>query len=350
MKVLHLLSTNKFSGAENVACQIIKLFDKDKEVSMAYCSPQGEIANTLLDKGVDFFSINKLSVKELKRVVNEFQPDIIHAHDMKASFYASFLSKKIKIVSHIHNSDFSARKFSIKSLLYRWSARKIEKIVWVSNSCLDTYYYSNKVRAKSIVLKNVIDTAEVKEKLALDENKYDFDIVYVGRLANPKNPLRLIDVIQGVCQRDNSIKVAVVGAGDLMDETILKAKEYNLDNNVTFFGFLSNPYKILSSSKIMIMTSDREGLPMVALESFSLGVPIVSTPTDGMCDLIKDGVNGYLCNTNEQFIDNIMTLLGDEKLYETLSASCIETIKTEFDKDEYKKVIFAVYQSVSSGV
>ena len=49
MRVLHVLASNKYSGAENVACQIIKMFDG--EVEMAYCSPDGEIAKSLHEKG-----------------------------------------------------------------------------------------------------------------------------------------------------------------------------------------------------------------------------------------------------------------------------------------------------------
>ena len=52
MKVLHLLASNKYSGAENVVCQIISMF-KD-EVEMVYCSPNGEIENTLRDKKIKF--------------------------------------------------------------------------------------------------------------------------------------------------------------------------------------------------------------------------------------------------------------------------------------------------------
>ena len=50
MKVLHLLASNKYSGAENVVCQIIKMFSHD--VEMAYCSLNGPIEQTLKDKNI----------------------------------------------------------------------------------------------------------------------------------------------------------------------------------------------------------------------------------------------------------------------------------------------------------
>ncbi|MFR2721860.1 MAG: glycosyltransferase [Thomasclavelia ramosa] len=52
----------------------------------------------------------------------------------------------------------------------------------------------------------------------------------------------------------------------------------------------------MAKSKLMIMTSRTEGTPMSALESLTLGKPIVSTPTDGLNELITNNINGFLSN------------------------------------------------------
>ena len=70
MKILHLLASNKYSGAENVVCQIIKMFES--EVEMVYCSPVGEIENALKEKNVPYLPIASLNKKEVKKVVEEF--------------------------------------------------------------------------------------------------------------------------------------------------------------------------------------------------------------------------------------------------------------------------------------
>ncbi len=342
MRVLHLLASNKFSGAENVACQIIKIFSDEPNFEMAYCSPQGEIKEKLVEEDINYYPLKRLNRKELKRVIKTFAPDIVHAHDMKASFIAA-LSFNGKIISHIHNSDFQTRKFSIKSVLFNYASRKICKIIWVSDSCFKTYYYSKKVKNKSIILKNSIDIEEIIKKASQDLNEYKYDIVYVGRLANPKNPLRLIEILKEVLKHRHNLKIGIVGSGDLGQATKTKVKENKIDKNIDFLGYKNNPYKILSSSKIMIMTSDREGLPMVALESLALGVPIISTPTDGMCDLIKNGENGYLCATNEEFLKRIIELLDNESLLKKQKDNCELFVKREFSMDTYKKELIKIY-------
>ena len=117
MKVLHVLASNKFSGAENVVCQIIKMFKG--EVEMAYCSPNGEIKQTLEGMNIQFFPLEKLNVKNLKKVVAEFKPDIIHAHDLKACMVVSRI-KKIKKVAHIHVNNVNMNKVSVRSLILKF--------------------------------------------------------------------------------------------------------------------------------------------------------------------------------------------------------------------------------------
>ena len=60
IKVLHLISTDVFSGAENVACQIIKQFEKDKKYDMVYCSKIGPNKERL-----DSLEIKTLPIKNL---------------------------------------------------------------------------------------------------------------------------------------------------------------------------------------------------------------------------------------------------------------------------------------------
>ena len=61
MVVLHVLQSDTFSGAENVACQIIKLFENDKNIEMIYSSKDGKISDTLKEKK-NFFCANEKRV------------------------------------------------------------------------------------------------------------------------------------------------------------------------------------------------------------------------------------------------------------------------------------------------
>ena len=342
MKILHVLRSNEFSGAENVACQIIKMME-NLGYDSAYCSADGSIRETLEAKDIKFFPVKKLTIRGLYKVIKSYKPDVIHAHDMYASLISAMVSGKTKVISHIHNSDFSSRKLSVKSILYLISSIKFSNIIWVSHSCFEFYRFHNILKEKSKILYNVIDGEQVNEKAESDSNEYSYDMVYVGRLAEPKNPLRLINIVKLIKEKKDDIKVGIVGSGNLEAITRAKADEYELNDNVYFHGFMDNPLKIIKSSKVLAITSDREGLPMVALEAMALGVPIVSTPTDGLCDIVKSGVTGFLESEEEKFAESVLLLINNLNIREKFSELTLEEFSEINDIEKYKGVLNGLY-------
>ena len=71
MKVLHLLQSDRFSGAENVVCQIIGVFKDNPDIEMAYCSRDGQIRDALDERRIKFYPITNLKISEVKRVIHE---------------------------------------------------------------------------------------------------------------------------------------------------------------------------------------------------------------------------------------------------------------------------------------
>ena len=270
MRILHLLQSNRFSGAENVVCQIIEMMNDNPNIEMIYCSRDGQIRDALLERDVQFVPIKDLTKSEVKRVIFEYKPDIIHAHDMRASFIASLASKKVPIVSHIHNNNFDSRGLSLKSIAYIYAGMKAKHIFWVSDSSYNGYYFHKLFKNKSEVLYNIISIDNLYSKMALDKKVYDYDIVYLGRLTAPKNPIRLMKIFKLLVNEMPDIKIAVIGTGELDDSIRKEAERLELTSNVMFLGFQSNPYKMLHDSKLMIMTSLWEGTPMCVLEAMSL--------------------------------------------------------------------------------
>lgn len=342
MKVLHMLQSDRFSGAENVVCQIISMC-KGHGVEFAYSSRDGQIREVLKDRTVDFYPIKKMSVAEFKRVIKKVKPDVIHAHDMAASFYAALACGNVPLVSHIHNNAFNSRGVSLKSILYYYAARKAEHIFWVSKSSYNGYAFHKSLEGKSSVLYNVIDIEALKRKMEEDHNEYDFDIVYLGRLTYQKNPQRLLNVFKKIKDKYPQVKIAVIGTGDLEAETKKIADDSRLLSNVTFLGFMSNPSKILHDAKVMIMTSRWEGTPMCALEAMALGVPIVSTPTDGLKDVVSEGITGFLSDDNEVLAQRCVDIIENGQLHRRLSVNSSSAAEKMMDMNKYADAIISSY-------
>ena len=342
-KVLHLISTSSFSGAENVACQIINLFKDDNGYDMKYCAVIGKNKPALEIRKIPVLELNKFSIHDIKKAISEYDPDIIHAHDPKSAIASVIASRGKKIIAHIHSNHRYMRKISIKSFIFHFYIEKmISDIIWVSDSALNEYIFNKRINKKisSIVLRNVVNPYELKEIAGNDKNKYSFDLIFLGRMEDVKNPLRFINIVSQVQKSKRDLKAAMIGDGALMDEVKAKINALDLGKNITIFGNLINPYKILLCSKILVITSRYEGTPMNALESIACNIPVVSTPVDGLLEIIN---KKYLCSTDMGFVKTITTLLNDNGLYNKYKIDLITIDNGINDISTYKRKITELY-------
>lgn len=338
MKVLHVLNSRIYSGAEKVVCQIIHMFDG--EVEMVYCSPYSENVESMLQQErVAYFPVNTLVPGELSRIIREQKPDIIHAHDMRASFVSALCCGSIPLISHIHNNAYDSRGLSAKSIAYLLAGFRAKHILWVSRSSFEGYYFHRLFAKKSSVLFNIIDMQQVYNKRDQDDREYAFDAIYIGRLTFQKNPQRLMRLCAMMKQHKPDIQMAVVGTGELEAETKALCTELGLDDNVRFLGFQSNPMKMLSDSKSLILPSRWEGTPMCALEAMALGVPVVSTPTDGLVDLLEEGKTGFLSDEDAVLAQKTVQLATDAVLRGQMSQNAAQRAVEINDVHTYKNAI-----------
>ena len=343
MKVMHVLNSRIYSGAEKVVCQIIHAFQG--EVEMVYCSPESDIVRKMVEaQGVTYLPMKTMSVSELSRVIREQKPDLIHAHDMRAGFFSALCCGKIPLVSHIHNNAYDARGLSPKTVGYLLAGFRAKHIFWVSQSSFDGYAFHKLFARKSSVLYNVIDTDEIYTKLSQDSNTYDYDLIYVGRLTYQKNPQRLLRLCARLKESKPDLKVAIVGTGELEKELKALSQELNLEDTVHFLGFQPNPIKMVACSKAMILTSRWEGTPMCALEAMALGTPVVSTPSDGMKDLLTDGVSGYLTESDEQMAVDLLKIFTQPEHRQLLAENARKKFDSLNDGEAYKRAIRTAYQ------
>ncbi len=344
MKIMHLLESPHFSGAENVVCQIIGMMKNQPDIEMFYSSRDGQIREALKERDILFAPINKLSVLEVKRVIAEHKPHIIHAHDMRASFIAAIACGNIPLISHIHNNSFKSRGISTKSIAYFFATLKIKHIFWVSDSAYCGYMFYKYIKKKSEVLYNIIDIDDLYKKMKNDKKTYNYDIVFLGRMSEPKNLYRLLRVIEKIRNIRPCTKVAIIGTGELEKEIHTCAKKMGLYDYINFLGFQSNPYKMLYDAKAMIMTSLWEGTPMCALEAMALGVPIVSTPTDGLCNVVVDGETGFLSDDDNMLAKLCCDLCDDKILHEEMSKKSFNRAQIMMDINRYQGKILKIYK------
>lgn len=340
LKVLHILNSNSYSGAENVVITIINNM-KDK-VEGIYLSREGSIRKVLEENNIQFYGVEKLSVRELKRICVEVRPDIIHAHDFTAGIVSASSIFDIPIINHLHNNSPWIKKVSIKSIVYGLSCFRYQSILTVSKSVMDEFIFGKYFGRKSQVIGNPICVEKIVQMSSYAEIKDSSDIVFLGRLTSPKNPLFFLEIMYELRMVIPNVKVTVIGDGELRSQIETKIEELDLKENINLYGFQKNPYGLLRAGKILCMPSLWEGFGLAAVEAFALGKPVVAAPVGGLKDLVTEDA-GKLCETKEMFVNELIRLLSDKDYYEKKSEAA-QTRANELDNMEtYISLIYKKY-------
>lgn len=343
MRILHVLYSHVYGGAENIVCQIIHMFQDNPDVEMFYTSPDGSVRPSLEERGIRYYPLKAFTVSEIRRVIREVQPTVLHTHDMRACFMTARACGNLPFISHIHNNNFDSRKITPKAVLYLLAAQKAKRIFWVSDASYNGYRFHEALKDKSMILRNVVDPKDIRAKAERAEAGQKYDILFLGRMDYPKNPTRLVEVMAAVSKAEPGVQCGIAGIGDLEADVKAKIEELGCGDSVHQLGFLSNPYGMLRDAKLMLMTSRWEGLPMCALEAMTLGTPIVSTPVDGLLDVVEPGKTGYLAAENEALVQSCLTILRDAALREKMRACCTAKAEELLNVEQYKQTLLDTY-------
>lgn len=339
VKVMHILNTGKYSGAENVAITIIN--STNDECNSTYVSLNGPIKEYLEESKIHYYPVKKVSVKNIKKAITEIRPDIIHAHDFTVGVITALTGTKTPIINHIHNNSPWIKRLGLKSIVYAVSCLKYKKILTVSDSVMDEFIFGDIFKSKSCVVGNPIDLKKISSMAgSCDFKKYD--IAFLGRISPPKNPMLFIKIIYCIKKRIPEVKVIMIGDGELKDELVSKIDTYGLNDNIDMVGFQKNPYVYLNQAKLLLMPSSWEGYGLAAVEALALGLPVVCSNVGGLPSIVNDNC-GYVCSTEKEYISNIENILSDNKLLENKSRSAITRANEIGDIQKYSKRLLKLY-------
>ena len=180
---------------------------------------------------------------------------------------------------------------------------------------------------KIVRIENILNNIS-NSKTKLNNNA----IIAVGRFDPIKDFSSLIDVMNLLVKNNPNLKLYLLGDGEEKDLLIRKIQEYNLENNVIMLGFVSakEVLKYELKSDIFVMTSLKECFPMVLLEAYSCGLPVVSFDIlTGPREIVKNNKTGYLIQNREvkNMASKIDELLENKKKLKEFSNNAYEESK-----------------------
>lgn len=156
-----------------------------------------------------------------------------------------------------------------------------------------------------------------------------YDLIYCGRMDQNKQLDLLIRAVAVLRQTHPELRAVFVGDGPERATLQALTSELTLQKTIVFAG--NQPYQqipdYLNRSRIFMMASAFEGLPVAMIEALSCGLPVVVPNVGDIPDVAHHGVNAWVVNrmATEAYIDALSKLLGDERLYRQLKDGASKT-------------------------
>ena len=251
--------------------------------------------------------------KEIKKIIREFKPDIVHTHASKAGAIGRLAAIDCNVPIIVHNfhghvfhSYFGKLKTAFYKTIERYLAKHSTAIIAISNKqkqeLSEVFHIAPKDKIHVVplgfdltkfTLNKEKNRKEFREKYNLKDDQLAIGII--GRLAPIKNHSLFIEAIAYLKQKGiSNFKAFIIGDGDTRDVITESCKINNVtwsnnptdDVDVIFTSWITNVEWALHGLDIVTLTSLNEGTPVSIIEAQAAGKYVVSTNVGGIEDVL----------------------------------------------------------------
>ena len=345
MKILQVITLSELGGAQSVVINLANKLCENHEVIVVAGEGDGkmfELLNSRIKTDRIPSLVRRLSpvnevktIIAMKRLYSKYKPDIIHLHSSKAGILGRIAFPKSRIVYTVHGFDsirIAYRKFLP---LERLLQSRCRAIVGVSKYDEDNLKNEGICRNVSKVYNGIYKPHSLEKDPFQRFNKYSHKILCIARLSPPKNHDLFMDV---ACKVPNC---AFIWIGNQIDP------DFEVPDNVFFVGNILGAGSYTEYADLFMLPSNYEGLPMVIIESLSMGTPVIASSVGGITELL-DGSNGWALENNAdkmaKVINSYLSLSEYEK--KRMSANAHETYMRNFTVDQMVEGYLEIYNKI----
>lgn len=224
-------------------------------------------------------------------------------------------------------------------LLEYFTLRTAKRIRGVSKSVYteSLKHFSFIRNIESVVIHNGIESNQEMNETN-DYNGFETkNVIFIGKLSQLKGVHFLGEIINGIHKTMPGVEFTIIGHDEVKDGISQKENLVNSlhsKDQVIFIDRVSNKEipQYLSRSSLLILPSMTEALPMVVIEAFAAGRPVVAFNVGGLSEMIENKKNGYLVETFDiiSFIEKSISILKDNQLFDAMSNKAAEKFNSSF--------------------
>ncbi len=315
IRVAHLIYSEKVGGSETVAANVCSRLDRHRfdPMLLFFYKSRGSMPQILSRLGVahDGLNITRSSLVVRPFLVaahlNRLRIDILHVHHVHL-YRRVARGVRLSRVRGVVVTEHAKFSISRSASLQGWSrktARRANIFTVVSNNLKNYFVEELDIPEQLIrVIYNGIDTerfvprrgrGKLTDILAPANSGKDIRImISVGRLAEAKDHLTMLNALKMLRKQRNDFHLVLIGDGELRSTIGRQIRSLELSDNVTVAGSRSDVDDLMPAGDLFVLSSKREGLPMVIMEAMASGLPVVATAVGAVPEIIRDGENGLL--------------------------------------------------------
>ncbi|MFO7695412.1 MAG: glycosyltransferase [Vicinamibacterales bacterium] len=358
---LHIDTARTWRGGQNqVLLTVVGLRARGHRTALV-AHPEGELARRA-SEGHDLIrlapahEVDFASAFRLARVVREFAPDLIHAHDPHAVAMASMALSTIadrrrpplviarRVDFHLKRNAFSRWKYKQVDAAI-CSSHAIRKMV-VEDGIPDAWAFTvhEGVQVDRI---QAMPTADVCKELWLPPGSPT--VGNIGALVAHKGQRYLVDAAPAVVRALPDTHFLIFGEGELRPALTRQIKHLGLEHRVSLAGFRPDILSLLKGLDLVVMSSITEGLGTSILDAMAAAKAVVGTAAGGIPEAVDDGVTGLVVPPHNAgaLADAILTLLKDEPLRRRMGEAGLARVRERFNVDRMVDETLAVYARVA---
>lgn len=347
-RIMFVIEALTVGGAERMVVDLANEFSRRGDhVSVVCLSAIGELAASL-ESDVSLHLLNKKRgvdlgvILRLRKIALKQQVDVINSHLWTANLWTrlALFRHAIPVVVTEHNRDIWKRLHN--KLIDRALSYSSARLIAVSEDTANFYRHDVGISDKLVcVVNNGVDTkryASGNGKLLRSQlaDEHELLIGTVGRLASQKNHVRLVQAAALLKDQGIPVRVVIAGDGPERDVTEAAIEKHDVSDCVTLLGERSDVPDLLAALDIFVLSSDREGHPLSALEAQAAGTPVVLTDAGGSVDAISQSASGcgglLVEKTPEAMASAIAELANDRQRLKKMGEFAFKHADAHFDK------------------
>lgn len=352
LKIAHLICDLGPGGGQKSTIDLIRATNEDFENHLILLEnirnyePEGISLSYVCNNKKIFKKLNKLGdwllSKKLEKILKEKNIDIIISHMEVTAKVVRFL--KTPKIYYMRTDTIQELEGLKERSFNRYKRRKnLYKKIFTNQNLITVSKETKEKLERFFTFSNIesiynpFDIENIrklsKENVLLPKDEY---IIQIGSGFDVKGQDILIRAFSKILNK--KIKLLLLGTSEYNDLKILIEK-YNLKDRVLFINYVKNPYPYIKNAKLLVLSSRREGLPRVLVESFILKTPVVSTNCEtGPKEILEDEFNVYLSEVEnfDQMAKNIDKALLN---YPIISDYFIKKFDKNVIRKKYKKFV-----------